>query len=287
MLMTLPFTATDIHPARLTSKLTEKYQIIAQFMVNNQLKLNDDKTHLLVMAPSQTKNRAMLDTQVKIVTPTETIRPSKTEKLLGCWVKDDLKWTEHLRDNKDNLIKSLNIRLGALKKIKKVANFKNRKMIAEGIFISKLSYLISLWGGCGTVLKRSLQIIMNKVARVVTRLDWSTPARELLAQCGWLSVNQLIFYHSVLQVHKVKLSKTPKYLYTMHNSWAYQYRTRQAESGLIQLVGKPKLELSKNSFKFRAANQYNQLPSEIRNCSTIESFKCQAKAWIKTNVSLD
>ena len=186
------------------------------------------------MAPSHTKNRAMLDTQVKIVTPTETIRPSKTEKLLGCWVKDDRKWTEHLRDN-----------------------------------------------------KRSLQIIMNKVARVVTRLDWSTPARELLAQCGWLSVNQLIFYHSVLQVHKVKLSKTTKYLYIMHNSWAYQYRTRQAESGLIQLVGKPKLELSKNSFKFRAANQYNQLPSEIINCSTIKSFKCQAKAWIKTNVSLD
>ena len=136
-------------------------------------------------------------------------------------------------------------------------------------------------------MKKSLQIIMNKVARVVTRLDWSTPAKVLLAQCGWLSVNQLIFYHSVLQVHKLKLSKIPKYLHTMHNSWTYQYRTRQAESGLIQLIGKPKLDISKNSFKWRAANQYNQLPLEIRNCLTIESFKLQAKAWIKTSVSLD
>ena len=108
---------------------------------------------------------------------------------MGCWIHEDLKWAEHLRDNKDNIMKSLNIRLGTLKKVKNFATFKNRKMIAEGIFMSKLTYLIALWGGCGAVLQKSLKIIQNKVARVVTRMDWSTPARELLHQCGWLSVN--------------------------------------------------------------------------------------------------
>ena len=125
-------------------------------------------------------------------------------------------------------MKSLNTRLGAIEKIKNLATFKNRKMVAEGIFMRKLSYLIALWGGCGAVLKKSLQIIQNKVARAVTRLNWSTPAGELLHQCGWLSVNQLIFYHSVLLVFKVKLGQTPRYLHSMHNSWSYQYRTRQA-----------------------------------------------------------
>ena len=68
-----------------------------------------------------------------------------------------LKWTVYLRDNKgDNLVRSLNIRLGALKKIRKVAGFRNRKMIAEGIVVSKVSYLISLWVGCELGLKRSL-----------------------------------------------------------------------------------------------------------------------------------
>ena len=67
-------------------------------------------------------------------------------------MQDDLKWGEHLRDNKENLIRSLNTRLGALKKIRKIASLKNRKMIAEGIFMSQLSYLISLWEGCGAVL---------------------------------------------------------------------------------------------------------------------------------------
>ena len=73
--------------------------------------------------------------------------------------------------------------------------------------------------------------------RVVTRLDWCPSTKHLLSQCGWLSVNQLIFYHSVLQLHKVRLSGSPMYLYTMHNSWSYSYRTRQAETGLVQLMG--------------------------------------------------
>ena len=137
------------------------------------------------------------------------------------------------------------------------------------------------------MLKLSLQIIQNKVARAVTRLSWNTPARELLHQCGWLSVNQLIFYHTVLIVFKAKLSQTPKYLYTMHNSWSYQYNTRQAESGLIQMVGKPRLQTTKDSFKWRAAAQYNQLPAELRKCETLQTFKMNVKAWIKTNVSLN
>ena len=281
------FTSTDSDPTVLSNKLTDKYKLIAQFMVDNRLKLNDDKTHLLVMATGQARRRVQAGAQVRIITPTEIIRPTSSEKLLGCWVHEDLKWSEHLIDNKkENIIKSLYTRLGALKKIRKIATFKNRKMIAEGIFSSKLSYLIALWGGCGTVLKKSLQIVQNKVARIVTRLDWSTSAKQLLHQCGWLSVNQLIFYHSVLLIYKVRLSKTPRYLHMMHNSWSYQYKTRQAESGLIKLVARPKLELTKSSFRYRGANQYNQLPAEIRSCESLPSFKVKAKNWIKDNVSI-
>ena len=87
-------------------------------------------------------------------------------------------------DSEENMVKSLTTRLSALKKIGKVASFKTRKMLADGIFISKLSYLISLWGGCEKYLIQALQVIQNKAARVVTKLDWYTPTHVLLSQCG-------------------------------------------------------------------------------------------------------
>ena len=141
-----------------------------------------------------------------------------------------------------------------MKKIRYLENFKNRKMIAEGIFVSKLSYVISLLGGCGTGLKKALQVLQNKMAKVVTRQNWTTSSKVLLQQCGWLSVNQLIFYHSVLLVPKVRQDKSPKYLYTMHNSWTYPYTTRQAENGLIRVGVRPRLEVVRDSFRWRAAN---------------------------------
>ena len=92
---------------------------------------------------------------MEIRTPTGVITPTQTEKLLGAVVHQDLKWTDHILHDGESLVKVLSTRLGALKKVCKVANFKNRKMIAEGLIMSKLSYLIPLWSGSETYLHMS------------------------------------------------------------------------------------------------------------------------------------
>ena len=130
---------------------------------------------------------------------------------------------------------------------------------------------------------RILQTIQNKMARAVARVDWTTPTKEVFHQCGWLSVNQLAIYHSILLVYKVKASKQPKYLSNMFMG-TYKYNTRIAQSGLIKLEGRPKLELTNCSFKWRAVKQFNQLPMELRNCGTLGVFKSRVKAWITDNI---
>ena len=185
--------------------------------------------------------------------------------------------------NQESLVRSLSSRVGALKMVTKVANFKNRKMIANGIFMSKLVYLIPLWGGSAKFLIKSLQTLQNKAARAVTKLDWNTPTVELLRQCGWLSVHQLSVYHSVVLVFKVLQVKSPKYLYNMFST-TYNYKTREADSGRIRNIRKPELELSKDSFRWRAAALFNQLPENIRNKKNLPGFKLAAKQWVRQNI---
>ena len=143
-----------------------------------------------------------------------------------------------------------------------------------------------MWGGCASGLKNSLQVMQNRAARLVTRCDWTTPVKNFLLQCGWLSVNQLIYYHSVLLVFIVKQSRVPKYLYTMHNSWQYHYDTRLARGGFMGM-NRPRSELSKSSFRYRAASQFNQLPQYLRDMENCEKFKQEVKVWIKANVSFE
>ena len=88
-------------------------------------------------------------------------------------------------------------------------------MLANGLFLSKLTYLIPLWGGCENFLIRSLQIVQNRAARVVTKHGMFTPTKTLLRECGWLSVSQLVFFHSVVLLYKTRIEKKPRFLFDM------------------------------------------------------------------------
>ena len=169
--------------------------------------------------------------------------------------------------------------------IGRVANFKTRKMIADGIFMSKLIYLIALWGGSAKYVMEPLQKAQNRAARIVTKLDWGTPSALLLKQCGWLSVQQLVVYHSVVLVFKIILSESPKYLHSMFSA-KYSYKTSQAQGGFIKHSRKFRLEVTSSSFRWRAAKAFNELPLEIRNMKTLKEFKKAARNWVMRNTPL-
>ena len=140
-------------------------------------------------------------------------------------------------------IPTLQLRRGRNKRRRRrwVRSFKNRKLIANGIFLSKLSYLIALWGGCNLNLLSSLQTLQNKAARIVTKLDWATPTSVLLTQCGWLSVHQLVVYHSVVMVFNVLQTKQPRPLHIMFPT-DYPHNTSQARSNSIKQIGHPTVQ---------------------------------------------
>ena len=73
------------------------------------------------------------------------------------------------------------------------------------------------WSQYGEVLTekyivRAVQVMQNKAARCVTKESWFTSTRSLLRQCNWLSIEQLIVFHTALQVWRVRSNKCPAYI---------------------------------------------------------------------------
>ena len=240
---------------------------MAEFLTANKLKVNDDKTHVLVMSTRQ--KRKYFDTSSIIVnTPTANITPSSGERLLGAQIHQDMKWRQHILEDENSLVKSLTMRIGALKKISAAASFKTRKMVANGIFMSKLIYLMPVWSGCEAYLVKALQVTQNKAARSVTHLGYRTPTKILLQQCGWLSVSQLMIYHSLVLLHKTLVHETPIYLYQkITSNGVYQHSSRRAEAGSLRqcLQSKSHLDLTKRGWCWRSLDQYNKLTAELRS----------------------
>jgi hypothetical protein len=199
-------------------------------------------------------------------------------------------------------VKSLNVRLGAIKKLSKVASFKTRKTIASGIFMSKLIYLMPLWSGCEEYLIKALQVVQNKAARSVAKLNIFTATRTLVKVCGWMSVRQLLAYHSLVLLHKTLINKAPVYLYQKVTSGGqFPYKTRQAatcppgfsfnvnhpsDSGAVRQSTGSKLGLSKQGWCWRSVEQYNTLPPELRLEKKLPNFKKRLKEWVDLHISI-
>ena len=126
-------------------------------------------------------------------------------------------------------------------------------------------------------------VCQNRAAKLITKNDWSISSTKNLQQIGWLNIKQSIFYFSALMVYKIKMQRSPKCLANMFD-WTYVHRTRAAASGIVKPIGIPKLCLTKESFRWRASSDFNNLPENIRNCESIGVFKLKLKAWVQENV---
>ena len=147
---------------------------------------------------------------------------------------------------------------------------------------------MQLWGGTEAYLLAHLQVLQNKAARAVTGKSWYTPTRQLLKECNWLNVKQLIFYQSVLQVHKVLLSGKPDSIRRKFIT-DHPFSTRQATSGGLRFgqgYGASS-ELRHKSFLYRGTQGYNRIPGHIRKMKNMNAFKNKLKQWVKTNIPWD
>ena len=246
-------------PNILSAVLTRKYSLLEEWIQGNKLVINPDKTHLMVMG---SKKISEMRKQVCIQAGQFTIKPTEAEKLLGGNLHETLKWNHHIRDCDSSIMKQLTSRINGLKKIASNCTFNTRLMVANGVIMSKLMYLITVWGGAQQYLLKGLQVQQLTVARTVCGFDsrfWAK--KKLLDKLNWLSIRQLIYYHTVLQAHKTITSGKPA---SMHSSLTteYPYRTRSAAQGQIRFgeLFRGDSELVLSSFKHRALHSYNAVP---------------------------
>ena len=277
------FSLSGKDPAVLKEQIKSKYSEISDYMAANRLVLNSDKTHLLVMA-SRSQHRIHGNYGLELDTGNEIILPEDHQRLLGCEINSDFTWKEHLQENEFSMQRQLTSRINALKKISFSASFKTRKMVANGVVISRIIYVIQLWGGTSDFLIKMLQVLQNKAARFVTQNDIFTSQKQLLLQCGWMSVRQLVVYHDMVQIFKTMTERKPV---SLHKSLckSFTHRTRAASTGGLVDNYKTTREIMKESFLVRSTKTWNMLPPATRQAENMQQFKFKLKAWIRLHVT--
>ena len=133
-----------------------------------------------------------------------------------------------------------------------------------------------MYGGCNVNELNMLQFLQNRAARIVLNVPSFSNRRFMFEELQWLTVRQLIVYHTLLVVFKVRKFSQPEYL-------AHQLKNENYRGKII--VKNSRLSLYSQSFVPRGSKCWNMLPDYIRSLSKLSSFKKELRRWIVDNVA--
>ena len=257
--------------AEISKQLTENCERLVSWMCSNHFKLNADKTHILTVGTGE-RLSSMAD-KVKVTMDGVHLveGKQKSEFLLGCDIDSNLKWTTQT----SHVLSKLRSRLVGLTSLKYIVPFHIRNTITTGMFNSVLVYCLPLYGGCNVDQLKSMQVLQNKAAQVVTHLPPRTSREDLYTRVKWLTVNQLVAYHTLITVFKIRKSGEPEYLAQFLKYDNVHHRI---------IIPNTQLSLAKKSFVWRGSAAFNSLSLGLRKCSKIGQFKVGAKQWVLENI---
>ena len=222
-------TRCAINREELMLSLEQNAREISRFMSSNGLKMNKEKTSLLVI---KMKNLKHSDHIMKV--GDVSVSAQRSVKLLGITINDTLDWKDHL----NTLYSDLNKRIGVLNRVKYKLDTKDLLTLANGLILSKVRYGLACFGhvrlSCRDPLSymNKLQVLINKTMRICLKVKLSDHVRveELLTKCGWLSLNQTVI--KTVLTHAWKSIKKD-YNFDIQNDFISDYNrsTRAASRG--------------------------------------------------------
>ena len=248
----------------------EDCSTVSTWMNQNSLCLNTEKTHLMVARTSQkiSQIRKEKSIQVKMDGLQLTESENSCEMLLGVVIEANLKWNKHVQE----LQKRLKDRLSGLRKLRFVVDMKHRKVVAESIFNSVLTYCITAWGGTSKGNIEQLQAV-----RLVLNKPRGFRRESLFSIVNWLTVNQLVVFHRILAIYDLKRTNEPEYL--------AQFVARENIRGKI-IIPNINSSLVGKSFIVHGAEMWNSIPENLRKIEKKQIFRSELKTWVLANIPM-
>jgi hypothetical protein len=249
---------------------------IKSWMNTNKLKLNDQKTEALLCGPPQRRESCPRQC---IQVGGATIPFASSVKSLGVVLDSDLSFDAHI----SFVVKTCFFHVRALSKIRNYITRPSANTVAVSLVLSRLDYCNSLLAGLPQTQIKRLQAAQNAAARVVTGSRRSDHITPILRELHWLPVCDRI-KHKVLSLtfNAVKDSQ-PAYMADLVRCYQPSRALRSADSSLLVVPGLREIKTKRfgqRSFRYFASVAWNELPRDIRETTSISSFKSSLKTYL-------
>ena len=248
---------------------------VKSWMVENRLKLNDDKT-VAILCGSHAKLKTSKLEAIKVGTAEITL--SDYVKDLGLFIDSKLSMTTHV----SSVVRACSMQLRALGQLRPHLNKKTANAVAVSLILSRLDYCNScLWGIPKKQIER-LQKVQNNAARIVSLVERSAHITPILRDLHWLPVQKRIEFKLLSLAFSCLDGTAPSYLQNILTTYVPARDLRSSEKSLLRtpsLIGHRKKTFGVRAFEAVAPVLWNNLPISLRQTEA-KSFKKNLKSYM-------
>ena len=239
---------------------------IKNWMLANFLKLNTDKTKIIIIRPQKNNE----DLNFEIMYDNAVIEQSKTVKSLGVLLDSDMSMTSMILEK----CRSCYYHLRNIGRIKYSLDHDLRILMVNNLILSKLDYCNALLANTPKFQIEKLQKVENAAVRLIFNSNRRKSAKPYLKRAHFLPIEQRIEFKLCLIVFKIVNNECPLYL-TEHFKLFSPNRELRVGRDFFTLV-LPNKRYHKTIF-YRMIQCWNKLPLKIRTSDSVSVFKSRLK----------
>uniref|UniRef100_A0A671Y9A2 Reverse transcriptase domain-containing protein n=1 Tax=Sparus aurata TaxID=8175 RepID=A0A671Y9A2_SPAAU len=252
-------------------KLETCLYAVKKWMSENFLLLNWEKTEMLVIAPARQRHHV---DQVTVTLDNCVISQSSTVKNLGVTFDSTLSFDQHIKE----ITKIAFYHLRNIAKIRSFLSTADAEILIHAFVSSRLDYCnASGLSGLPCESTKSLQMVQNAAARVLTRTRTFYHITPILASLHWLPVHLRSDFKVLLMTYKTVHSIAPSYMSDLITPYIPTRALRSENSGLLMVPRIKKKSAGCRAFSYRAAFLWNNLPADLRPAGSVDAFKSKLK----------
>ena len=261
-------------PSDTLDSITECVSEIRAWMIVNNLKINDDKTEFLQITSPYLKTKLPGNTQLQI--GQHNIPVSNCCKSLGVMLDCHLNMTEQI----NYVSRSWQFHLRNIGAIRHLIPDHAAAQLVHSLVSSRLDYCNSLLYGLPNYRIKSLQRVQNVAARIVSRCDKKCHITPVLHSLHWLPIEQRIKFKILLLTYKCLHGYAPGYLCDLINHQAPNRSRRSMYQNSLVIPQTRLKSAGDRSFSFAAPTEWNKLPNNIQQSTSIDCFKKNLKTYL-------
>ena len=243
-------------------------EVIAKWMNEHFLCLNQAKTKILVVAPPAIKKKIIIS---GVILNESCIRFVESAKNLGVIIDSMLSFEEQVQ----KLVKSCFITIRKLSKVRSYLSQYQLQVLVSSLVFSNLDYCNSLYYGLPAYTIKKLQHVQNCCARLVWKqgVPFNSSLDPIFINLHWLKVRFRIIYKLLLMVYNCLHGKAPQDLASMIRRSQLQRNSKLQET-------RSRTSYGDRAFSHVAPKLWNLLPSEIGEEEDLMEFKKKLKTFL-------